>query len=230
VYALGDLDPRRERYCEWHTDGDSVLLLYREFETPILFAAGSPSVLSTLPPIHACLLQIPESFAGPLATRLVVSDLVPVLRMWLPPGAFVRPVDGPATVPLGPGDEAELRALFADGHECGEEPDCFQSSQLSDGHFVGVRDDGRLVAAGGTHVYSAAESVGAIGNVYTRRSHRGRGLGAAVMRAIVERLLACGTATVALNVRAGNAGAIRLYERLGFVVHAPFWEGRASRQ
>jgi ribosomal protein S18 acetylase RimI-like enzyme len=69
--------------------------------------------------------------------------------------------------------------------------------------------------------------VGAIGNVYTRRSHRGRGHAAAVVSAIVERLLELETRTIGLNVRAANAGAIRLYERLGFSVRTRFFEGRA---
>ena len=62
-------------------------------------------------------------------------------------------------------------------------------SQLGDGTFFGVRREGRLVAAGGTHLYSAAESVGAVGNVYTHRAYRGQGHASAVTSAIVRRLI-----------------------------------------
>ena len=88
----------------------------------------------------------------------------------------------------------------------------------------------RQWAAGGTHLYSAAESVGAIGNVYTRRSHRGHGYAAAVVAAIVERLIERGTETIGLNVRAANTGAIRLYQRLGFTIHTRFFEGHAMQR
>jgi ribosomal protein S18 acetylase RimI-like enzyme len=47
------------------------------------------------------------------------------------------------------------------------------------------------------------------------------------MAAIVGELVARRTEVIALNVRAANATAIRLYERLGFRLHARFWEGRA---
>ena len=57
--------------------------------------------------------------------------------------------------PLGPAHETELRELFADGRDTGDEPDFFIASQLEDETFFGVRDAGRLVAAGGTHLYSA---------------------------------------------------------------------------
>ena len=230
LYALGDLDPRRAKYCDWHARGQSVALLYREFGTPILFAAGTPDVLASLPDLDACLLQVPEPFLNRLQERFELDWTCPVLRMALDPARFSKP-EVPASVePLHATHEQELRELYDDGRESREEPDFFMASQLGDGTFFGVREDGRLVAAGGTHLYSAAESVGAIGNVYTRRSHRGRGLAAAVVAAIVERLIERDTGTIGLNVRAANAGAIRLYERLGFAVHTRFWEGRAIRR
>jgi predicted GNAT family acetyltransferase len=102
------------------------------------------------------------------------------------------------------------------------------TSQLADGAFFGVREHGRLIAAGGTHLYSASERVATIGNVYTHSAHRGRGLAAAVTAAVVRTLLARGTGTIALNVKSANAAAIAVYERLGFRFHARFYEGQAG--
>jgi GNAT superfamily N-acetyltransferase len=226
VYALGDLDPRRQQHCAWYERGASVALVYHEFGTPILFCAGTPDVLAEVPELDTCLLQIPETFLTALEARFVLDWVCPVLRMSLD-SPRVLPSPGVRVEPLGTSDEAELRALYDDGRESGEEPDFFIPTQLSDGTFFGVREDGRLIAAGGTHLYSAVEHVGAIGNVYTRRSHRGRGHASAVMAAIVGELAARRTEIIALNVRAANLTAIRLYERLGFRVHARFWEGRA---
>ena len=230
VYALGDLDPRRRQHCRWFTRASSVALLYHEFETPILFGAGEPDVLAAVPDVEACLLQIPESFLPDVERRWALDWSCPMYRMALGPARFTPPAGRVGVEPLGAAHEGELRELYDDGRATGEDPDFFMASQLGDDTFFGVRQDGRLVAAGGTHLYSAAESVGAIGNVYTRRSHRGRGLAVAVVAAIVERLIARRTETIGLNVKTRNAAAIRLYERLGFGVHARFWEGRAVRR
>ena len=230
VYALGDLDPRRAQHCDWYAAGDSVALLYREFGTPILFAAGEPAVLEAIPDIEACHLQIPDAFLSALERRFTVDWSRRVHRMSLRPGDFI-PSEGAALVePLDDSQEDEIRALFADGRASEEEPDFFMRSQLGDGTFFGVRRDGRLVAAGGTHLYSERESVGAVGNVYTHRSYRGRGYASAVTAAIVQRLIERRTETIALNVRSGNRAAIRVYERLGFRLHAHFWEGRATHR
>ena len=230
LYALGDLDARRSKYCDWYVRGRSVALVYREFDTPILFAAGATDVLADVPAMDACLLHVPETFLAALEERFELESVTPVLRMSLDPMRFRKPADGAAVESLGPAHEGELRELYEDGRQRGEEPDFFMPVQLGDGTFFGVREQGRLVAAGGTHLYSATESIGAVGNVYTRRSHRGRGLAAAVVSAIVERLIARRTATIGLNVRVTNSAAIRLYERLGFEFHARFLEGRAIKR
>lgn len=49
-------------------------------------------------------------------------------------------------------------------------------------------------------------------------SHRGRGLGAALVRAAEAALAARGCAKINLQVRQGNAAVTTFYERLGYVV------------
>ena len=46
---------------------------------------------------------------------------------------------------------------------------------------------------------------------------RGRGAGAAVLRALQDGVVAAGASTLSLSVELGNIGARRLYTRLGFV-------------
>jgi len=227
VYALGDLDARRAHHCAWFTTGHSVALLYREFGSPILWAAGDPTVLDAVPDVEGCHLQIPESFLPAVAERFPVEWSRLMHRMSLTPAAFA-PNGGSRAEPLGEQHEDEIRRLYEDGRETGEEPDFFMRGQLQDGTFYGVRHEGRLVAAGGTHLYCRDESVGAIGNVYTHRSHRGRGHASSVTSAVARELIDRGTRIVALNVKSDNPGAIRVYERLGFRFHARFFEGRAQ--
>jgi ribosomal protein S18 acetylase RimI-like enzyme len=120
-----------------------------------------------------------------------------------------------------------LTRLYADGNATGEAPDFFYPSMLTDGVFFGVYEGDALVAAAGTHLVSREEDAAAIGNIYTRRDRRGRGLGRIVTSAVVEALT--GITTVGLNVRADNLAAIRLYESLGFVRHCRFYEALGVR-
>ena len=93
----------------------------------------------------------------------------------------------------------------------------FLPAMLGNGHFVGIWEDGRLVASAGTHVASVRYGVVAIGAVITRPSHRGRGLAAAVLSGLARELLSR-YRTIGLNVVASNVDALRLYEGLGFRV------------
>ncbi len=78
----------------------------------------------------------------------------------------------------------------------------------------------------GTHLVSRDEGAAAIGNVYTRRDRRGRGLSKRVTSAVLDALEGIGT--IGLNVRADNPAAIRVYESLGFARHCPFIEALAT--
>jgi predicted GNAT family acetyltransferase len=100
---------------------------------------------------------------------------------------------------------------------------------LQDGVFFGTREAGELVAAAGTHLVACSEGVAAVGNVYTRRDRRGRGLAARTTSAVVGELLRMNVATIALNVSRNNDVAIRVYERLGFLRYCAYYEGLARR-
>ena len=102
VYTLGDLDPRRRQYCQWHVRGSSVALLYREFDTPILFAAGASGIVEELPDVDACLLQIPDAFLTALSPRFELEWASPVFRMALDPTALVPAAPETPAEPLGP--------------------------------------------------------------------------------------------------------------------------------
>ena len=67
-----------------------------------------------------------------------------------------------------------------------------------------------------------------MGNVFVRAERRGSGLGKQVTWAVTDALLRAGIRTIVLNVSQQNAGAIRLYEQLGFRRYCAFYEGIAN--
>lgn len=227
AYAVSDLDEGRFAHAHWFglEDGDALALLYCEFPNAVLYYQGSAETLERLLPeiplAAGTHLQLQAEALSLVSARTPVRVAKPMIRMRLAAPCLV----GDDAVPLTGGDAAELAALYADGAEGGESPDFFFPSMLEGGCFFGLRRDGMLVAAAGTHIVSQGESAAAIGNVYTHRGYRARGYAQVVTSAVVGALRGAGIETVILNVAEKNAAAIRVYEKLGFVEHCRFFEG-----
>jgi GNAT superfamily N-acetyltransferase len=230
AYLIADLAPPHDEHSTWFLAGEAVVLLYRAFDVPVLTALG---------PAAACAPLWREALAAVPAASRVFAVCMPAHRPFVDAmspfeqaHAMFRmrlegdpPPEG-GTDRLGLVDLPALRALYEDGRAAGEMPDFFEESMLEGGSYHGVRDEScGLLAAAGTHV--ATREVAAIGNVYTRRDARGRGLAGRATAAVAHDLRARGSATIVLNVRQDNRAAIRVYERLGFVVHGAFDEGFA---
>jgi len=233
LYGLGDLEPERFAVSDWHIsrDGRALVLLYRAFGTPVLFAHGPAEgveeLLDEASEPEAYLSVRPEVMPA-VRARYTVRAEAAMWRMGLAaaPGAVPAP---PGLRRLTAADAPALGRLLDDGLESGETPDFFRLAQVRDGVFFGVEEAGELVAVAGTHLMAPSEGVAAVGNVYTRRDRRGRGLAGATTAAVCAALRAAGIADIGLNVAQGNAAAIRAYERVGFRVHCPFFEGLALR-
>ncbi|MBB2201413.1 GNAT family N-acetyltransferase [Gluconacetobacter tumulisoli] len=84
------------------------------------------------------------------------------------------------------------------------------------GGFVGIHDNGRLVAMAGERMKPGHFTE--ISGVCTHPDYRGRGYAGFLMRVIAKRILARGERPF-LHSYADNAGAIALYESLGFRAH-----------
>jgi ribosomal protein S18 acetylase RimI-like enzyme len=224
VYALGDLSPRMFAKTHWFTP-DLALVLH-DYGTSILFAMGTGSIREALDhviwPVH---LQVQRDALDEIARHATVASIRLMSRMvWS--GAALPNVPAPVAR-LGVDDVPALLRLYADGEASGESPDFFYPSMVTDGVFFGVYEGEELVAAAGTHLLSREEGAAAIGNIYTRRDRRGRGMGRLVTSAVLGAL--SGIETIGLNVRADNDAAIHLYESLGFVRHCRFYEALANR-
>jgi len=83
------------------------------------------------------------------------------------------------------------------------------------GRYVGIEDDGELVAMAGERLHPPGWTE--ISAVCTAPSARGRGLAAALVRDVAATIVERGERPF-LHVAAANLAAVRLYERLGFEV------------
>ena len=233
VYALGDLSPGFAEHCEWFAFQDeppALVLLYRRFDPPVLFAQGPPDRIARLMQeieAPALSLHVRTDALAAILPPYRSPELRPMSRMLVEPETF-RPVAGEAS-PLGRADLDAINGLYADGHQTGEGPDFFDPSMVEQGMFRGVWEGDELVAVAGTHLIEEAYGVCAIGNVYTRRDRRRRGLASCVTSAVVSEALLRNLPTVALNVDQRNAAARSVYERLGFRRYCEFVEGLALR-
>lgn len=81
--------------------------------------------------------------------------------------------------------------------------------------FCGCFDDGVLVAVGGLNrdPFLTDPEVGRIRRVYVRHAWRNRGVGETLVRWLLD---GARTNFRSVRLRAENAGAARLYERIGF--------------
>lgn len=229
VYALGDLAAPMFPKTKWFTP--DVTLVLKDYGTNILFAAGTGSIREALDhvtwPVH---LQVQQDALDEIARFAAIANRRQMWRMQWRDRSITTGRGGTSVPPgqaqrLGTADLPALLHLYGDGKATGESPDFFYPSMVKDGVFFGVYEGDGLVAAAGTHLFAPEEGAAAIGNIYTMRDRRGRGLGRVVTSAVLDAVK--DIETVGLNVRADNPAALHLYESLGFVRHCPFFEGQA---
>jgi ribosomal protein S18 acetylase RimI-like enzyme len=225
AYAICDLEEREFGRTRWGiaTDGDDVIALVLEYSgsTPQpVFLMGDTDGLDAIlreviRPRAAYLAALPSAL--PTVERLYrVDPGPPMVRMWVDRTMF-RPY--PATVErLYPAEIGDLNRLYQLGFAA-----WLPSSSIADGVYYGMRVNGRLVAAAGTHVISPEARLGVVGNVLTHVDYRGRGFATAVTGAVTAELLrTCDQ--VVLNVRSDNPPALSAYRRLGYAEYVRFEE------
>jgi ribosomal protein S18 acetylase RimI-like enzyme len=230
AYAICDLEDREFGKTRWGGafDGDRLVALAVEYSglTPQpLFVMGRPEGIEEIlrevvRPRAAYVAVLPDSLAAVEAAYRL--DPGPqMVRMWVDRARF-RPYPADARR-LHPIDIGELNRLYQLGFAS-----WLPSSAIVEGVYYGIRVNGRLVAAAGTHVISPQARLAVVGNVLTHVDYRGRGYATAVTGAVTAELLrSCDQ--VVLNVRSDNPPALQAYRRLGYAEHVRFEERLAHR-
>jgi ribosomal protein S18 acetylase RimI-like enzyme len=230
AYAICDLEEREFRRTRWavafsHAELIAVGMEYTGLTPQPLFLMGHNDG------IDAILDDVLRPRAAYVAARAEAMPAVEehyrvdpgpaMVRMWVDRSRF-RPY--PADVRrLLPVEIGELNRLYQLGFAS-----WLPSSAIAEGVYYGLRVNGRLVAAAGTHVVSPEARLAVVGNVLTHVDYRGRGFATAVTGAVTAELLrSCDQ--VVLNVRSDNPPALQAYRRLGYTEYVRFEERLVHR-
>ncbi len=237
LYALGDLDPffrPHAHYQGLERDGDiaAVMMTYRATEPPVLliFGADQQATAELLGEMAESLpdqayAHVEPCFLPTLEQIFELEELGRDVRMMLrDPDAVCAAEPTCPIEQLGPEHLDEAQQLYMRAYP----GNWFDPRMLETRRYFAVREEGKLVAIAGVHVFSARLGVAALGNIATDPACRGRGLGRAVTSALCRALLTDAD-VIGLNVNADNTAAIRLYERLGFVAEVELAEVLATR-
>jgi RimJ/RimL family protein N-acetyltransferase len=230
AYAICDLEEHEFSRTRWGLawDGDAPVALVLEYSGPTpqpLFVMGRLDgieiVLRDLVRPRVAFVAAPAAVMPAVATAYRVDPGPSMVRMWVDRERF-RPY--PATVQrLLPVEIGDLNRLYQLGFAS-----WLPASTIAEGVYYGLRVNGQLVAAAGTHVISRTARLAVVGNVLTHADFRGRGFATAVTGAVTAELLrSCDQ--VVLNVRADNPPALAAYRRLGYAEHVRFEERLVHR-
>ena len=127
-------------------------------------------------------------------------------------GAAAQGEDDPRIELLGEADAAEMAALAY-----ATEPGPWGSATHRYGDYYGIRIGGKLAAMAGERM--KLPGLAELSGVSTWPEFRGRGLATVLVRRVVRGFVERGD-TPFLHCYAANAGAIALYESLGFRIRA----------
>jgi ribosomal protein S18 acetylase RimI-like enzyme len=230
AYAICDLEDREFGRTKWGiaTDGSEVVAIGMEYggltPQPMFLMGDNEGIGAILRDIvrpRAAYMAARSEALPAVAQHYRIDPGPPMIRMWVDRATF-QPT--PAHVErLLPVEVGELNRLYQLGFAA-----WLPSNAIAEGVYYGIRVNGRLVAAAGTHVISRQARLAVVGNVLTHSDHRGRGYAKAVTSAVTAELLRyCDQ--VVLNVRSDNPPAIQAYMRLGYVEHARFEERLVRR-
>lgn len=132
-----------------------------------------------------------------------------------------RPDDAAAILDIHNAAVTRSTAIFTDRLETLADREAYLADHADAGHAVLVAESDGLVvgyASFGTWRKKNGYRLTVDDSVYVRDGHHGAGIGLALLTELVARARAAGFHVMIADIEAGNAGSIRLHERLGFEV------------
>lgn len=231
IYSIGDLDdfffPDTVWYG-WEEGGEiqAVVLLYTASADPTLLALSEQQdVMRKL--IQSIYHVLPERFyahLSPAVTEVVelqckIESCGKHYKMGLKNRTLLDDIDCSQVIRLTENDLEEMLAIYEESYP----GNWFNERMLQTKQYFGLRLNNRLVSIAGVHVYSEQYRVAALGNIVTHPHYRGKGFGKAVTARLCQSLSEL-VDNIGLNVKADNAAAITLYEKLGFEIANTYYE------
>jgi len=226
-YPLGDLDDFFWPDTRWYVSKtgeniQAVVLLYKGADPVVLLAILNENRKPLTGLLEALVPGLPDTVYAHLSpgleqvfqTRYDLDHHGEHYKMTLTDPTALDKIEISEVIPLKVRDQSRLEALYASAYP----GNWFNPRMLETGQYTGIQDDaGRLLSAGGIHVYSPAYRVAALGNITTLPEARGHGLATAVTAGLCKQLLKT-VDLIGLNVRTDNLAAIRSYQKTGFEV------------
>lgn len=231
AYALGQLQPVLFNRSEWWTGrgaGGQALVLHSQGGLGnALFALGAVEALEAVLRLHPgprhTFLTCQVQHLDVVRRYYHLSESESMLRLLVDRETF-QPVEGQVRLLAGV-DVKDINRLYrADGT-----PAFYTAENIDDAVYYGAFEGDQILAVAGTHVVSAEEEIGVVGNVFTRPAYRNQGFGALVTSAVTSELLRT-CREVVLTVDPGNTAAVHAYRKLGFRDVGRLIEGAAVRR
>lgn len=240
LYSLADLDPffwPSTSWYGWEVDGqlEAVALLYISPFLPNLIGLADVHQIPAFERLLFALNKLlPQRFHALLSPGLEecfeshysLYGEGTCLRMKLTAPEQLQtfaPVQG--LVALDASDLERLRAFYRESYP----NNWFDPRMLETKAYLGLEQDGYLVATAGVHALSDAEGVAALGNIAVHSAHRGQGLATQITAALCQHLYPR-ISTLGLNVHGDNLAAQAAYRRVGFTETARFGEWVMARR
>ncbi|MDP3675942.1 MAG: GNAT family N-acetyltransferase [Novosphingobium sp.] len=190
--------------------GDGVVRIdpaYGPFAAARDVSARSQAALAALLRRRDDAIAIVEPEAWPVPPGLQIERSGELLQM-VAQVPMLGDADDPRVELLGEGDAAEMAALAL-----ATEPGPWAQYTHRYGNFFGIRVDGRLASMAGERM--RPDGYAEVSGVCTWPEFRGQGMAAALIRRVMRGFVARGDVPF-LHSYSHNAGAIRIYEALGF--------------
>ena len=197
------------------SSGGTLARRYHADISPISGLAGeSPEHVIALEAIadvgdDVALLGLSVKF-GANWEMLYASRLTQMIRK----DASLLPESPAEVVTLGARDVPEMLALVEL-----TKPGPFRTRTIALGNFMGIRDNGRLVAMAGERMW--IDNLREVSAVCTHPDAQGRGHARVLITRVVNRMLRAGE-TPFLHTESKNLRAIELYRALGFITRVDF--------